>query len=240
MATYELKAGAVLSRSFAIWARNIVPFTILSLLVFVPSFAFEYLGLNDGRRFGMTPTMFSLIDSGIRMVLGLVTTSAITYGVVQQLRGRPAPIGASVSFGLTRIVSVLGTSLLVGLCIVVSMVFLIIPGLIVTCMLHVAVPVAVLEKVGAFQSLSRSAELTAGNKSTIFGIVFLLGIMIIALVLLFQLTLGRTSVIAFVAGQAGISAVVGALSSTASAVIYHDLRQGKEGIDIEQLAAVFE
>src|SRR5262249_47687003 len=184
----------------------------------------------------------------LRWVLGMIATAAITYGVVQQLRGQTASVGASIGIGMGRAFAVMGTAILAGLAIVVSTFALIVPGIIVACMLYVAVPVAVLERERWSGALSRSAHLTSGHRWSILGIAVVLGVISFAanklLVIIMEsdlkhsATLAKVTVYFFI--MTVLAAVLSGLQATASAVAYHDLRRSKEGVDVEQLAAVFD
>jgi uncharacterized membrane protein len=108
-------------------------------------------------------------------------------------------------------------------------------------MLWVAVPVTVIERPGVFASLSRSAVLTKGYRWRIFGAYLLI-------TLLVAILFGVIAVV--VAPLVGVSATIlvewlGSAASSAvgavlSAVGYFRLRSIKEGVDIEDVAKVFD
>ena len=112
------------------------------------------------------------------------------------------------------------------------------PGVIIGCMLYVAVPACVIEKLGVTASTSRSVALTKGYRWQIFGLFLL--VVVIALVGAFVLAkiggvglVGQTLSFAWQVVSTAFGAVL-------SAVIYHDLRMAKEGIDLDTLASVFD
>jgi hypothetical protein len=142
--------------------------------------------------------------------------------------------------------------------VILAFVLLIIPLIILYLMWFVATPACVLERLGTFGSMGRSRALTKGHRWRIFGLILV--ILIPALIV--------AGVIASVMAGLGISvnlrigvffdlsrtlntvaAQVVSLIWTAIwtgfyailvAVAYHDLRVAKEGVDTEQIAAVFE
>jgi hypothetical protein len=239
----SFSAGAVLSRTFSIWLRNIVPFSILCIIVYIPDFAFGY-GAIKNNLFGMSILTFAFVQVMLRSLLNLIATAAITYGVVMQLRGTTPSIGGSVGIGLSRALAVLGTSLLAGLAIVGGFILLVVPGIMIMCALYVAVPVAIVEKPGATAALRRSATLTSGHRGSIFGIVFVLGLLGYVVQRILMTISGSGSsesqaLTGFVL-TGGVSAILSALGATAAGVAYHDLRSAKEGVDVAQLAAVFD
>ena len=70
----------------------------------------------------------------------------------------------------------MGTALLGYFLVGLASILLLIPGIVVLCMFYVAIPVAVVERMGASDALSRSKALTAGHKMTIFGLTLLSGL----------------------------------------------------------------
>ncbi|MHC4224040.1 MAG: hypothetical protein ACYSUN_08625, partial [Planctomycetota bacterium] len=140
--------------------------------------------------------------------------------------------------GLSRLFPVQGVGILGGLAILAGFMMLVIPGIIFTCMLYVAIPVAVVEKPGVFASLKRSAELTNGNKGSIFGIALVLGFLQqIGQTIVDKATPEETWAIWVVLA---VSFAFGALQSVAMGVSYYRLRESKEGVSIDELVKVFE
>src|SRR5262245_42796092 len=109
----EFRAGQVLSRAMRVWGKNLIPFSVLALICFIPDFLFTYVALKDGLQ--MSAFMYSACSTGLSLLLGMIAVSSMTYGTFQEMRGRPASLGESVSVGLGRIFGVLGTSILVWL-----------------------------------------------------------------------------------------------------------------------------
>ena len=132
----------------------------------------------------------------------------------------------------------LGVALLTALGTVLAALLFVVPGIIVACMLYVAVPVCVIEKAGVFESLNRSGELTRGYRWQIFAlwalVTVIAGIAQIVLSWFVGVTLwGKLLTFGWQVFAAAFGAVL-------VAVIYHDLRVTKEGIDIDSLANVFD
>ena len=231
--------GRVLGRTFPIWARNIVPFTILSLIVYSPVLVYAFVAFPEaGDEKALAWYLWTII--GGSYVLGLLTTGAFVYGVFQQLRGEPAGVGDCLRVGLKRLLPVVGVAALAALLTALGLVALIIGAIVVACMLWVAVPVAVVERPGVVASLKRSAELTSGHKSTIFGIVFVVGIMDRAVNTILEKAMGPDAGMAAVWVTVATTLMFSSLQAVASAVGYHDLRVAKEGVGVEDLVRVFE
>jgi uncharacterized membrane protein len=111
----------------------------------------------------------------------------------------------------------------------------------------VAVPVAILERLGVRASMLRSRALTKGHRWPIFGL-FLIVITLfvvrqvgLALAVVFVLT-ALTPVSAFIVGSllgALVWAMIWMLASIAITVTYMELRRIKEGASVGELAEIF-
>src|SRR5262249_11824034 len=104
-----------------------------------------------------------------------------------------------------------------------------------------AVAACVVERRGPFSAMERSNQLTNGHRWENFGFLLLRSlVMLLASVLigLILTPLGST-IISFIVSLAW-TAIWGAYYAVSVAVSYHDLRVAKEGIDIEQIASVFD
>jgi hypothetical protein len=174
------------------------------------------------------------------LLLYALCQSAITYGAFQGMRGRDIQIGEAFGRAVRRLLPVIGAVIAVGIAVAIGFILLVVPGMIFWTMFYVAVPVCVVERLGPVASLGRSRELTKGYRWRIFGLALLL-------VLISGMVLGIQKVLNVTVG--GIPAIVGdgllqvvflAFQLIVYAVAYHDMRVDKEGIDIEQLASVFD
>jgi len=246
----EFRVGVVLSKSFAVFFRNIVSFVVLALVVTSPTHIYMgYMTLKVME--GTPPDPFSLVAVAVQtggMILWLILTAAITYGTYQDLRGRKASLIECLMRGLPLIFPVLGVAIIYFLMMMLGFVALVIPGVFVFVIYMVAVPVAVVERPGVFKSLSRSAALTKGSRWRVFGayLVFL----ILSAVMMMIIGLAMTGVafqtdlygggIALTVMNYVSGAFLAALGAVVIAVIYHELRMAKEGVDAEEIAAVFD
>jgi hypothetical protein len=240
---FRVRVGALLGRGFSIWLKNLLPATLLALLVSGPLVLLGYLFLpRPGDLEVDTASFYESFNSLVAGFTGLLLSGSLSYTTFQQLRGRSVAFGQSLAIGLSRIFPVLGVGILVGLCVILGFVACVIPGIILTCALYVAVPICVVEKPGVVDSLKRSFELTKNNRWQIFGaylvqgvIAYLLGLAIGAALVVMQASPTTSTVIVTLA-----SAIFGTPNAVMQAVTYHDLRTGKEGAEIEELVAVFE
>jgi hypothetical protein len=236
--------GECLGLGFSVWAKNLPAFATIAAVVLSPLLLYQLLiGSRtieaEDPAAQATATQAAVLLLG-GWVLSTIATGAMTYGVVQQLRGQPAGLGACVTVGLSRLPAVMLVGLLVGLCILIGFVLLIVPGLVVMCMLWVSVPVAVIEKPGVSASLSRSSALTRGSRWSIFVILLLIGILQGVAGFLIQTTLLDTGTVYVLVSFLVGNVLGGSLLAVVNAVGYWLLRSRKEGASIEDLARVFD
>jgi hypothetical protein len=205
-----------------------------------PEVAFQNLGL-------------SLVLFLLLVVLSTVAQAVVLYGAFQVMRGQPINLVESAKIGLRRFFPIVGLAISLVVALMLATILLIVPGVILYLMWFVATPACVVEQLGPFASMGRSRELTRGHRWKILGMLLLLFIPAIIVGAIIA------AVVFSLVGVDGIVAVSGVLSTTVAqvaglvwnaiwtaffailvVVAYHDLRVAKEGIDTDQIAAVFE
>jgi hypothetical protein len=245
----QFTIGNVLETSFRVLGRNIVPFGVLSLGVGVLSLVaigagagyFIWTLTSDQASRHLLPMI--LAGVGIFVVVIVATnlvTAALSYGVFQDLRGQRAGFGACLSRGVASILPVMVASLLFALLVWLGMLFLIVPGVIVwlTCWLYI--PVIVVEKRGILESLRRSAFLARGRRWRMFGLW-----LVVVIASQLSTTIVQQISAAVIGNWGGVVtyiwyAVTTAFMAVMTAVSYYYLRVDKEGIAIDDIAAVFD
>jgi hypothetical protein len=223
--------GNVISTAGAILFGHFGPFFGTALVASLPSLIFDYLVPN------------SYFHSIVDLVVGQIVSVTLVYGSIQALRGQQVTIGECLSEGLKRLGAALGVAILSGIGIALGMFLLIIPGLILAAMWAVAVPAAVIEEMSATAALSRSQELTRDRRWRVFGAYFIAGLITV---------IGGAIVGGVVGVAAGIDSTVfliavwafvaltQAFTACVVATLYYYLRREKEGVEIHQIAAVFD
>ena len=254
----EFRIGYVLSQAFSILFRNIVPFGLLAILITCPQLILTLAaGTPDPTAGPAMPFDFgfaAVVGIILQILLPYLLTAALVYGTVQHLRGQRVHFGECLGRGLSLLIPVLGVVILSTLAIGLGFVLLVIPGLIVMTMLWVAIPVAVIERPGVVASLKRSRELTGGHRWKVFGILLILWLLAVVIGAIVALPFGvglftgnldmynepSGLLTAAAIVDYAISALFTAAYAVAVAVGYYALRSSKEGVDIEQIAAVFD
>jgi hypothetical protein len=246
------RIGRVLSKSLEILTGNFPKYLLFGAVIAVPGLLFELTAkpqstINPGVQQALPPSYFGVAIGGflISIAIGIVVygvcQSAMIYGAFQDIRGRPFQIGASIRRGLIRFLPVIGAVICAGILIVVGLVLFIVPGVMLLMMFFVIVPVCVVEGLGPIKSLGRSFRLTEGHRWRILAI-YLIPVIVIAII---NFVLTRHAVISLNATVVTIitflvSAIGGSYRAIVNIVTYHDLRAVKEGLDIDQIAAVFD
>ena len=240
-ASGEFHAGPIIAKSLALLGRHLFKFLLLSFVAALPPLLLvAYPAPVRGQ---LDPNYLALaLGSGLLTLLLLALCQPATlFGAFQTMRGRDFELGEALGKAIERLMPVVGVSLLVLAAILAGSLLLLVPGLVLWTMFMVAVPVCVVERLGPIGSLRRSAELTKGHRLRLFGLFLLLLAGLTALRYLVNsagLSIGGR--IAAAVLDVGFDAFSTAFELVAVAVAYHDLRVAKEGIDIEQLAALFD
>jgi hypothetical protein len=235
----------VLSLTFSTFFRNFHRLLLISLVVFAPvlllgGILYGVAGVGESST-GITLLLLALD----LLVLNHLLTAALVQGIGQDIRrgGMSVSRALQAAFGRTLPVIVLGNLLLGGL--LFGFALLVLPGLILMCIWCAAFPAMMEEEVGPLEAIRRSAKLTKGSRLPIFSV---LAILLLAIYTLSSITLmpvaifferGGGGVVLFLMAQSLL--VLGrVILAVLSAVIYHELRVGGEGLELEELSAVFE
>jgi hypothetical protein len=234
--------GEVLGDTFSIFFNNLIPFLLIAVVVVAPLCLGVAMVGSLGGRSALLVGALVLVAGGL-LTTPLVT-GAITFGVVQELRGREASIGDCLGRGLASIWRVFLVALLQGFAIFGGLLLCIVPGVIAAVALSVAVPAAIEEREGTSAALRRSVELTEGRRLAVFGVLVVLGLAQFLLgrgvALLAPAVTSNASLLARTLPSLAISPLTTSLQATAAAVMYYRLRASREAIDVGALPSVFD
>ena len=223
----EFRIGNVVTRSWYVLSRHFVTFFLLTGGALLPKLLVETGVLDFGH-------WFSLM---CQILLGTFTDAVVIFAVFQELRGRRVSAGESISRSMSRFLPALLVGIFSTVLVLAGLLLLIVPGLIAAAAFAVAIPVCVVEREGTARSLSRSQHLTRGCRLRIMGVF--------AAYLTIQLAISGIIHVAFPESLAPVADWIWTVATTAysavySAILYHDLRSVKEGIGINEIAAVFD
>jgi hypothetical protein len=246
----DFRVGHVFSRAWSVFSRNFLTFILVTGIASLPSLLMP--------RPSPTPQVDPFANLGLTIflallliVLGTLSQAVVLYGAFQVMRGQPIDLAESARIGLRRFFPIVGVAISMVLLIGLASMFFVVPGLILYVMWFVATPVCVVEQLGPWRSMGRSRALTKGHRWKILGLMLL----IILPAVIFGAIVGALMFAAtggFLAMAAALSTTVGqvvnliwnaiwtAFFAIVIVVTYHDLRVAREGVDTEQIAAVFE
>lgn len=247
----EFRVGHVFSRAWSVFSGNFLTFMVVTGIASLPPLLIPKpvpgAPVDPYGNIGMTLLAFFLM-----IVLGTLSQAIVLYGAFQDMRGRPVSLADCFRVGLHRFLPIIGLAIIMGFGVMLASIFLFVPGLIVYMMWFVATPVCVVEQLGPVRSLGRSRELTKGHRWKLFGLSLLIVLpsLIVATIIIAVMTLLLGTGMLGLPGAAATplgqlvnliwSAAWGAFYAVLIVVTYHDLRVAKEGIDTDQIAAVFE
>jgi len=261
------RVGDVMSGAWRLLTRNLLFFLLAPVIIYLIMIVFFMLFFMT---FGLalwasgSRTVIGIgIGAGVIIVLSftLVGQGLLLLGAFQRLRGQPLRVGQALQRVFARLAPLVGLSIVWGLAIILAMVFILmfvamLTGLIgpfaivlvpavyallayILVVWAVIVPACLVEDLGPIASLIRSANLTKGYRWKIFGIMFLIALLSVVGSIL-QVMLAAYDLIA-----GNIFAIIWFLVWIAYwncniIMIYHDLRVAKEGVDTQQIAAIFD
>ena len=248
MAQEGFAIGTVISTSLAVFSRNLVPFSLIALVIGIP---YIVVGFSDSgsidpamiEQTGQIPSGFwamAAIGFLIYLLTYMLTQSAIVFGTFQDLRGQRASTAACLARGLATLPPVVVAALLASIGVAIGSMLLLIPGIILMLMWWVLVPVLVVEGGGIMDSFGRSRDLTRGHRWGILGLLLIVGVV----QWLIDYLLGLISPVLGVFGAELLSMLVvlffSAFASVMVAVGYYYLRAEKEGIVVDDIARIFD
>jgi hypothetical protein len=235
----SFSAGGVIGRSFSVWLRNFLPFSLVTLVVYVPVFALVAAVPEGGSGWDLVTRLLSALAD-------LVISGALTFGVLESLRGGRASVGALFRKGFGKMGTVFVVSFRTGLWLVLGTILLVVPAIVWYCALFVAVPAAVVEDrlASSADALARSRALTKGHRWGIFAVMLVVFAVTVVGTLVAGVVLSLLGAVVAAWAQVllvtALIALLSSLGASAHAVAYHDLRVEKEGVATDDLVKVFE
>ncbi len=237
-----------IAQSVRVWARNLGSIFLLGLIFFSPLILYtvhEVMEVGDAGGLSEDRGMWwVIIVAFATYAADQLLAAPIVYGVVQELNGTHAGVGACVWQGLKRFFPVFFTIFLLYWCVLFGAYPFVIPAFVLATGLYVAVPAAVCERPGIMGTLTRSFALTEGNRMRIFGLMILfwgarIGAKLAAISLIDpQGHAGKIQ--ALLITVLAIDFLFGTIGAVMQGVTYGRLRELRDGVSTADLAKVFE
>lgn len=225
-ATYPFSVLKVLSTSLRITKHNFVPFLLLTGVLELPTVLLQFGGAEKH-------VFLALL---VQIFVTAFTQAVVAYGAIMELQGSRPSARACIATGFAQLGRVLGVTLVSSLAIGGAMLLLVVPGIIVSLMWYVVVPVTLAEGLGVRAAMKRSRELTYGRKGDICLILLLAGGLSIVLEACAYQQLGHDAAIIW---RSIITAITTMFFAVTVAVTYIELRKLRDGMDVPELATAF-
>ncbi|MGA2903759.1 MAG: hypothetical protein ABSD98_08005 [Candidatus Korobacteraceae bacterium] len=252
-----LTLGELLDRAFQLYRSRFAVFVGIAAVAYLPFFVVRAAGLWAPRMFSPSVTTSAAIGLLVAVVFNLLAVAAANSATIIVVSAayleKTITLGEAYGRVSGMLLRVFFIMIGMGIGIGIGTLLFIIPGIILSLMWALAIPVAVLEDTGLGESLARSRQLTAGHRSRVFAIYLLYFALVLALEMGLMLPLG--AVIA-IKGHTGGAAAVTPILQVASAILsyvieclvtpiltislslmYYDERVRKEAFDIHLMMA---
>jgi uncharacterized membrane protein YciS (DUF1049 family) len=248
-----LSTGELLDRAFSLYRSHFVVFLGIVALPHLCVLASQCLALafqSPGTPMsGVSRTFVWGLGAALLSIAVSAASHAATVIAVSQVHlDRPAGVMDSFSKVKSRIAAVIGLSFSVGLLVILGCIALIVPGVLLAVRWSLAVPAMVLENKGIGDAMSRSTELTLGNRGRVFVIWLLFVILNIGFNWLLhwpiEVAAGVSTRVALHVAAVGWQVtslvavffsvcLVGPLATIAFSLVYFDERVRKEAFDLQ-------
>ena len=244
----KLDIGTVIQTTFGVIRRNFVSFGLISLVFAgIPALIIGLAAPRGSAEAFTNPGATGTILLGVlvSIVATAVLQGALVHMTAADLSGRSVSASAGMTTGVRNFLPLLGIGFLMSLGIIFGMIFFVVPGLILAIVWSVTVPASIVERLTITSAFGRSRNLTRNNRWRILGLLLVLAIATFVIELVLGAIFGGLSVVSQASpisalGQAIGSVFAGMIGASGVAVLYAELRRIKDGVGINDLAAVFD
>jgi hypothetical protein len=239
--TYELSVEEIISSTFRLYFNNFriffVPylmFSIISALLSLPILTYmqemakiDFTGPPEvvwPKLLNMLLTLIALasIIGIISWIVGTVVSGILIKSASDIIEKGKTSLSDSFKFAFSKLSSLLVASLIVSILTMLGLLLLIIPGIIVSIMFYLVIPVIIIENKGALESLTRSRELVSNRWLKTFALSLIIGLIIGALAFVVNLILAPFGMYSALAGTI-ISSVIAPISPISSTFYYYSM-----------------
>lgn len=213
----------VIGEAVALYRKHFVHLFIVAFVIYAVIALLQALAASIDSR-------IALFIVSLLSIIGVFLVQAALVEAVSDIRDGRADlsVGETLSRGSSRMAPVALASIVAGIAVAIGLVLLIVPGLVLLTWWSVIVPVIVLERVGPFDSFSRSRNLVRGYELKVFGLIVLefLLILVVAFILGLILAVLPNSLQSFVSNILSGS-VTGPFSALITTLLYFRLRAAR-------------
>src|SRR6516162_10424907 len=177
-----LSTGELLDRTFSLYRSHFGLFVGIFALPHLVVLAVQFLQVINQRSYAKVPNFVAAILwlMGIwfvSLIMAAASQAAAVIAVSELHLDRPASVMDSFARVKGHLLGVIAISIIVGLSVMASGMFLLVPGILLAIIWSVSVPAKVLENKGPLAAMSRSVDLVKGD----WGRIFVVGLLVIVL-----------------------------------------------------------
>src|SRR5690348_11683927 len=127
---------------------------------------------------GFLATLFLLVGTifVVTVVFFPIAQGSAIKMASEQIEKGQADLGETIRYATSRLLSIWGLGIIVGLIVTLGFIALVVPGVILTIMFLLAFPVLLIEKKGIVDSMGRSRQLVSNRWLKTFVVFLVLGI----------------------------------------------------------------
>jgi uncharacterized membrane protein len=251
----KLDFGRVIGQTFGVLGRQpLIIFGLTLVLAAGPVLLNLYVSrqmLGGGAAATATLAQFASLGYWLRVLAQALVSSflevCLFFVAFSEVSGRKAGFGEVMTNGAKFFLPLFAVNVLSYSAIFIGFMLLIVPGVMLALAWCVAGPALVAERTGIIQVLGRSAQLTRGNRWRILGLFLIILVVVIiveALLGVFSMASGGMGSFLFSPVRlvifALVSAITSAIAYTGLGVLYANLRELRDGLGHDSLAAVFD
>lgn len=240
-----LGAGRIVAQSFGLLLAK---FSTVFPMAFVPALALSLLNraawpaapMAEGGEAAMpaVPSFGALMLGSLSMVLSYFVVGVLCLVALDAVIGKTHSVGQYARQAARHLLPIAVLGIVISVLAGLGFALLIVPGLYVVARFLPWVEAVVFENSG-WRGLGRAQELTEGYRWQLAGAVLLMGGVIVGLAMLAGSALYtvENNFALSVLVESFVSAIYYALFAIFTALVYARLREVKEGVSVEQIAA---
>lgn len=251
-----LGVGQIISESFSIFFGNIIKVvalgfipTLIGLIIAGLLTGFDVaLGSAEPDFFAPGAGALFAISTVVQMGIYGVTIALLVQMAYDAKQGKSRKLATYYAPALKAAFPIALLAIVSAILMGIGLLLLVVPGLWIYAVFSVMAPAVVIDKVG-FRGLGRSTQLTKEYRWPVLGALIIM--LVVTVLLSFAVTFlagifasivgfGAVGVVLTILISGLVYAFTYGLSGITVALIYARLREIKEGVSVEELAAVFD
>jgi hypothetical protein len=234
----DLQVGEILSRGYNVFLKHPVQFvavTAIAMLPFLVLFGDMYGKAGGGE--GQAPMQWFFLPYMYSLLPAVLAQAFVLYGAFHVARDKPVHAGESLRLAWERFIPLIVLAVFQAFAIGLGTMIFIIPGLFVAAMLFVSVPALIVEKLGPFTAMFRSAHLTTGHRWKTVGVFLALTIIGVVVGGIVEVILGMGGRVLAAIGAWVWYSLWGAYYAVVVNVTYQELRGLEGAFDVEEVGS---